>query len=108
MTRGRLAAAVAVLLAGLGCSGTFSSAPEPVLDHRRSACEAWVAHVNGLEGCLHVTYDADNLCQGVDEQPDEIVVWFQCLADHSSCDGGEPRFDPDSCPPPVRLAEVQG
>lgn len=103
--RGRSVVAGVVLLFGLGCGSGLSRL---VPDEKRSACEAWVEHVNGLEGCLHVTYDADNLCQGMTEQPDEIVGWFQCLADHSSCDGAEPRFDPDSCPPPVRLAEVQG
>ena len=67
-----VAAAAAVLGGLLGCAGSFD---QWLPTRQRAACQAWVEHVNGLEGCLHVTYDPDNLCRGVEEQPEAIVGW---------------------------------
>jgi hypothetical protein len=92
-------------LLGLGCSGSIASLSP---GEQRVACEAWVKQVNGLEGCLHVRYEADNLCEGVEHQPIEIVGWFRCLEEHARCDGDTPVFEPEACPVPVRKAEVQG
>ncbi len=106
MRRGAAGLALVGLL-GLGCSGSIAALTP---GEQRKACEAWVDRVNDLEGCLHVRYDADNLCQGVEDQPPEIVGWFRCLEEHARCEGDSPQFQPEACPAPVRTAsaEVRG
>lgn len=111
--RRRLVVGVAIA-AGFGCSGAWEHArlaKEGLLpgDNRR-ACARWVEHVNGLDACLKVTYEVDNLCAGVDDVPVDLVPWFGCLVDHTRCDGDRSVEEWDACAPPVRVAasEVQG
>lgn len=69
-------------------------------DNRR-ACEAYVEHMNTLETCMNITYDADNLCSGVDGAPVDMAPYYDCLRENSRCDGTEPVLSLDGCTPPV-------
>jgi hypothetical protein len=85
-----------VLAAGLACSSL------PVgRSSNRVACERYVDHMNALEPCLGLRYDASNLCQEVDETAVDMGGWYECLLAHSACDGDRPRLDVDGCEPPV-------
>lgn len=67
----------------------------------RAACEQYVQHMNALEPCLGVRYDASNLCQDVDRAGVDMAGWYECLLANSACDGTRPRLDVDGCAPPV-------
>jgi hypothetical protein len=102
----RAAAAVITVGACLACAGTVEQArlvKEGLMPgENRKACAQWVEHVNGLDACLRVTYDLDNVCGGVDDVGADLVPWFQCLREHTACDGDVPAADWDSCPAPLR------
>lgn len=67
----------------------------------RQACEAYVAHMNTLESCMNITYQADNLCLGVDGAPVDMAPYYDCLRENSRCNGTEPELSLDQCNPPV-------
>ncbi len=97
----------------LGCSGAWDQArlaKEDLLPgENRRACSTWVEHVNGLDQCLRVTYEDDNLCAGVDDAPAALAPWFECLIEHTACDGAEAKADWDACvPPSAALTELHG
>ena len=83
-------------LAALACTGAW-----PIRSENRAACERYVEHMNALEPCLGVRYDASNLCQEVDETSVDLAAWYDCLLANSACEGTEPRLDVDGCLPPV-------
>lgn len=67
----------------------------------RAACGEWVEHVNGLDACVSVTYDADNLCAGSESLPAEMAAYYRCLTKKAHCEGAEPRLTPEECVPPL-------
>ncbi len=89
-------APVPVFLALLACTGLGVRAPG-----NRGACERYVEHMNGLEACLGLTYEIENLCQEVDATPVDMAPFYDCLVAHSSCDGADAKLDLDRCEPPV-------
>lgn len=96
MRRGvTLAIVGAVGAAALACAGAF----DPTGNRR--ACEAYVTHMNLLERCMGVRYEADNLCEGMERTPVDMTGYFQCLREHSACDGEQPRLEAESCVPPL-------
>ena len=93
-----LVAALALPLVGvaLACSGVV-----PATSGNRVACERYVAHMNGLEPCLGLRYEASNLCQEVDAAPVDMAPFYDCLVAHSRCEGADPKLELDRCEPPV-------
>lgn len=92
----RLASTPLVLFL-LACTGAF---PLGASDNR-AACARYVEHMNGLSECLGLVYDASNLCQEVDAAPVDMAPFYDCLVEHSSCDGGVAKLDLDACQAPV-------
>ena len=88
-----------LLLAGAGC-GWLSSLTTP-RGANREACEAYVAHMNTLQECMNISYDADNLCSGVDGAPVDMGPWYACLRENARCDGTEPVLSLEGCTPPL-------
>ncbi len=71
----------------------------------REACEAYVAYMNTLEPCMNISYDADNLCSGVDGTDVDMVPYYECLQSHASCQGAEPVLELEGCIPPTIVTE---
>ena len=112
MRRGlRVLVAAATAGVALGCANVFDGvmdAKEAIApSENRRACEAWVNHVNALEACMKVTYEADNYCDGLDRVPVDMRPWFTCLTAHTSCEGDDSHADFDACPAPVRVADAE-
>ena len=105
MTRRPSAALLAAGVLGLG-SALACTSLRPRSDNV-AACERYVAHVNTLEPCLGVRYDAANLCQDVDRTGADLGPWYECLVANSACDGTQPRLEVEGCHAPViELAAV--
>lgn len=85
------------LAAALGCSGLMDS---PEAASNRAACQAWVDHMNGLE-CNLLTYDRSEMCQGADASPADMARYFDCVREHSRCDGGALISDVTDCQQPM-------
>lgn len=105
--RGRAAFSLAVALAaGLACSGAVEQArlaKEGLMPgENRKACAAWVEHVNGLDACLGVVYETDNLCGGIDDVGVDMTPWFECLEVNTHCEADRPLTNWEACPPPLR------
>ena len=83
--------------ASLACTGLGLSAPSG----NRDACERYVEHMNGLDACLGLTYEASNLCQEVDATPVDMAPFYDCLVAHSSCAGSDASLDLEQCEAPV-------
>ncbi|MEO0603710.1 MAG: hypothetical protein AAF211_19890 [Myxococcota bacterium] len=64
-------------------------------------CRDYVAHMNALEPCLGLRYDADNFCDGAENQRADLGPFYACLVANTSCNGGEPTMTIDGCAPPV-------
>lgn len=93
----------AVALAGAGC-GWLPDLPSlraPAAASNRGACEAWVTQVNGLDGCVHVTYDPANVCEGADLLPPEMATYYRCLTETAHCEGEDARLAPPKCVAPL-------
>lgn len=86
----------AVWVLGAACTGVVG---DPT--GNRKACEEYVVHMNLLERCMGVRYDADNLCEGVERTPVDMTGYYECLRQHTSCDGEQARLDVDGCVPPL-------
>jgi len=64
-------------------------------------CRDYVDHMNELEPCLGLSYDAANFCMGADDQPVDLTSFYACLVSNTSCEGGTPTMTVDGCAPPV-------
>ncbi|MEN0062943.1 MAG: hypothetical protein AAGA48_12390 [Myxococcota bacterium] len=64
-------------------------------------CRDYVAHMNGLESCLGLSYDPDNFCDGVQSGVD-WGPYYRCLVDNTTCnDAGQASMSYDDCAPPL-------
>jgi len=91
----------AVLALG-GCERmgiTWSTSP--TAQGNLQLCRQFVTHMNDLEPCLGLSYDAANYCEGVEQQDADMSGFYACLESNTSCEDGAPRMTVDQCSPPV-------
>lgn len=64
-------------------------------------CRDYVAHMNELEPCLGLSYDADNFCDGLEGQQADLGPFYQCLVENTSCVDDQPTMTVEGCSPPL-------
>ena len=92
-------AGLVVVAALLGCAGTGPRSPSAATN--RQACERYADHLNGLSACVGLVYDTDNLCEGTDLVPVDMVATYACLQAHTRCEGNRPILEADQCQLPL-------
>jgi hypothetical protein len=65
-------------------------APAPGPGGNRAACEAYIAHSNGVS-CMTLKLDASTICSPqLDQMPCDLAPYFNCLAENTKCNGALP------------------
>lgn len=93
-----LTASATLLATSLACSGMMAGMGGNA--GNKTACEAYVKHMNGLE-CLGVEYKADEMCAMVDKSPLDMEEYYNCMAENSKCEGKVPKIDISGCKMPT-------
>ncbi|HHO49379.1 MAG TPA: hypothetical protein ENK18_00545 [Deltaproteobacteria bacterium] len=88
---------------GCGLRGLFGGSRGEGSQTNRVACESYVAHMNTLTPCMGVSYEVDNFCAGANASSVDMVPYYRCLQENSSCDGTEPVYNFDDCEPPTEV-----
>lgn len=95
---GWMVGGVAVVALILGCSGGVPTG-KPTSNHQ--ACERYSDHLNSLSPCVGLIYDSDNLCEGIDLVPVDLIPTYDCLVANTRCEGDQPILDTQSCQLPL-------
>ena len=86
-----------------GCAGANGVAGPPTSN--RQACERYADHLNELSECVGLVYDPNNLCEGADLVPADLIPTYDCLRANTRCDDGQPVLDAQKCQLPLVALE---
>jgi len=90
------ASVVAAVAWSLACSGAASEHA----DGNVEACHRYVDHMNSLD-CMDLTYDRDEMCQGAELSPADMVPYYDCARENARCEEGQKVIDIAACRQPV-------